>query len=168
MPKLGNPLTYDLLELADQLAEQRGRVSLQKASLRRATSTAYYAAFHALCFVCADELVGWSESDDLEPIYRSVEHREARKRLTSQEALQRFGRFLDIGSAFETLQKRRHDADYASPGGTAVFRGWSGSIRDWASDSIALARQLVDALEQLDPPQRRQLAILLIAKARTP
>lgn len=56
MARLGNPLVYDLLVVADMLAEQRGRRNLQKAAIRRAISSAYYAVFHGLCFVCTRAL----------------------------------------------------------------------------------------------------------------
>ncbi len=54
--RFGNPLVYDLLDVAEALAEQRGRRNLQKAAMRRAVSSAYYAVFHGLCFVCTRAL----------------------------------------------------------------------------------------------------------------
>jgi hypothetical protein len=51
----------DLLDLADYLARREsGRP--KQVSLRRAIATAYYGLFHALAFLCADTLVGWSKS----------------------------------------------------------------------------------------------------------
>lgn len=158
MPRLGNPLVYDLLEIAEALAKQLGRTNLRKASMRRAVSTSYYAVFHALCFVCADELVRWSRSDEIEPIYRSVEHGFVRKQLASKQAAAIGSQVLAIGAAFTDLQKRRHAADYMPPG----LRIDAGSTRE----ALLLARQVIETIEALDDVQRRRLAILLIARPR--
>ncbi|PWB94492.1 hypothetical protein [Methylosinus sporium] len=49
----------DLLGLADELAgREAGRP--KQASLRRAVATAYYAVFHTLAKLCADQLIGAS------------------------------------------------------------------------------------------------------------
>lgn len=53
MPKLGDPLVYDLLEVSTSLAKTRDRTNLRKAAMRRGVSSSYYAVFRALCFVCA-------------------------------------------------------------------------------------------------------------------
>lgn len=158
MSRLDNPLVHDLLEIAGGLAQQSGGTSLREAAARRAVSTSYYAAFHALCFVCADELVGWSRDDDLGPIYRSVEHNFARKQLASRQAAMIGAEILAIGAAFTDLQKRRHAADYMPPG----LRIDAGSTRD----ALTLARQIIHAIEALGETQRRRLAILLIARPR--
>lgn len=158
MPRLGNPLVYDLLEVAATLSESAGRQNLRKAALRRGVSASYYAVFHALCFVCASELVGWSRGEELEPIYRSVEHGGARKRLSGKDAARVGADVLAIGANFATLQDRRHLADYAPPALPVS--------RNWASESLTLATRAITAIEQLEPAQRRRLAILLIARPR--
>lgn len=158
MPRLGNSLVYDLLDVADELARLAGRGDLRKAAQRRAVSTAYYAVFHALCFICADELVRWSRSDDLDPIYRSVEHGFARKALAGPRAAAIGQPVLSIGAAFTDLQKRRHAADYMPPG-LQVAAGW-------AAETIELAKQTISAIEQLGEVERRRIAILSIARPK--
>ncbi len=158
MARLGNPLVYNMLELADELARARGTPNHRKAAMRRAVSTAYYAVFHALCFVCASALVGWSQSENVDPIYRSVEHGFAKKRLASRDAVSIGVEVVQIGASFTALQDRRHSADYASPG---LPVSPSATI-----ETVELARQTVAAVEALDERQRLRLAILLIARQR--
>lgn len=158
MGRLGNPLVYNLLELADGLARAQGTPNQRKAAMRRAVSTAYYAVFHALCFVCASELVGWSRSDDLDPVYRSVEHGFAKKRLGSRDAALIGIEVVAIGASFTALQDRRHSADYAGPG---LIVSRSATV-----ETVELARQAVAAIEALGERQRLRLAVLLIARQR--
>lgn len=158
MPRLANTLVYDLFEVADELAGLAGRGNLRKAAQRRAVSTAYYAVFHALCFLCADELVRWSRSEEIDPIYRSVEHGFASKMLASKRAAAIGAPVLRIGAAFTDLQKRRHASDYMPPG-LRIPLGW-------ATETIELAKQTITAIEQLGDVERRRIAILLIARPR--
>jgi hypothetical protein len=75
----------DLLEVADHLA-RRDPGRPKQVSLRRAIATAYYAVFHALAFLCANTLVGWSQSwRAVTPIYRSLDHGSARKLFAHRE-----------------------------------------------------------------------------------
>ncbi|GJD64875.1 hypothetical protein [Methylobacterium frigidaeris] len=157
MPRLGNPLVYDLLDVADALAEQGGRRNLQKAAMRRAVSSAYYAVFHGLCFVCARALGVWTRDAALvEPIYRLLDHGQVRKRLATREAAELGPVIAEIGVAFADLQDRRHKADHSPPG------------LDISRDAtrIAVARKTIPDLESLDDDQRRRLAVLLITKTR--
>jgi len=158
MPRLGNPIVYDLLEVAETLAHQSGRMNLRKASMRRAVSTAYYAVFHGFCFVYASVIVGWSRTGELEPVYRMLDHGQARKRLTSAEAAEIGPVVARIGATFAFLEERRHLADY-SPPALLVNKNETLAI-------VARAREAVEALESLGDDQRRKLAILLITKAR--
>ena len=159
MARLGNPLVYDLLVVADTLAMQRGRKGLRKASMRRAVSSAYYAVFHALCFVCASQLVGWSKANDLlEPVYRMLDHGSVKNRLTGKEAAAMVPAILEIGARFKDLQEARHNADYRTP---ALELS-----RDLTLQHIAEARRVVDLIEALPPEDRLKLAILLVTKAR--
>ena len=158
MARLGNPLVYDLLDVADGLAARTGRGNLRKASMRRAVSSAYYAAFHALCFVCASELVGWGRTDLIEPVYRILDHGTAKNRLTGKEAAAMPPEILEIGTRFKDLQEARHEADYRPPSLTVR--------RDETLSHIAEARRIVDLIESLDTEHRLKLAILLITKAR--
>lgn len=159
MARLGNPLVYDLLEVADTLASQRGRKSLRKASMRRAVSSAYYAVFHALCFVCASQLAGWSKANDLlEPVYRMIDHGSAKNRLTGKEAAAMSLAILEIGSRFKDLQEARHEADYRTPALEVSL--------DRTLQHIAEARRVIDLIESLASEDRLKLAILLVTKAR--
>jgi hypothetical protein len=159
MARLGNPLVYDLLVVADTLAMQGGRKGLRKASMRRAVSSAYYAVFHALCFVCAGQLVGWSKANDLlEPVYRMLDHGSIKNRLTGKEAAAMAPAILEIGSRFKDLQEARHEADYRTP---ALEVSHDRTLRQ-----IAKAREVIDLLEALLPEDRLKLAILLVTKAR--
>ncbi|AYO85689.1 hypothetical protein [Methylobacterium brachiatum] len=158
MSRLGNPLVYDLLDVAESLARQSGRMNLRKAAMRRAVSSAYYAVFHAFCFVCASVIVGWKRSAELESVYRMLDHGQIRKRLTSPEAAQIAPDVARIGATFTVLQERRHLANYSSPA-LPVSRNETLAI-------LARAREAVEALESLGDDQRRKLAVLLITKAR--
>ncbi|WP_056188870.1 hypothetical protein [Methylobacterium sp. Leaf113] len=158
MPKLGNPLVYNLLEVADGLALSPGTPNVRKAAMRRAVSTAYYAVFHALCYLCADELVGWSRTGTHDPIYRSVDHGSAKTRLAGKAAERIGSTVLAIGAAFTKLQDDRHAADYASPVLPVSL--------ERTQTIIASARQTIALIEELQKPQRLELAILLVAKPR--
>lgn len=158
MPKLGNPLVYDLLDVAQELASGEDGRSVRPAALRRAVSSAYYAVFHALCFVCADALVGWSRTDLLERVYRLLDHGTAKKRLGGREAAALAPAILEIGIRFADLQEARHAADYASPG-LAVHPIETLGV-------IAVAQRTVTLIEDLTRDERLKLAILLIARQR--
>ena len=127
--------------------------------MRRAVSTAYYAVFHALCFLCADELVAWAKGDIHGPIYRSVDHGVAKKRLAERSAQSIGPTILDIGVAFTKLQEERHAADYAGPGLIVSLAR--------TSESILLAKQTINLIEELNDSERLRLAVLLIAKPRS-
>ena len=113
----------------------RGLISAGRASLtlqppatqpnqeaaRRAVSTAYYAAFHALTASNADTLVG-TPTDQLTTdawlrVYRRLDHGNAREQLRQnrQNFSARAATFTDL---FLDLQNERHNADY-NP--TAIF-----------------------------------------------
>lgn len=159
MARSRNTLAADLLEIADTLAAQKGRQTLRKAAIRRAVSSAYYAVFHELCYVCADQLGVWTKGDDLrEPVYRLLDHGIARSRLTGKEAAAIAPDILRIGTLFKDLQEARHGADYKSSA-MAVSQ-------DWALSQIAEARQIIELIETLTPDDRLKLAILLVTKAR--
>ncbi len=159
MARSKNPLVDDFLEVAVALTEQGGRASLRRASLRRAVISAYYAVFHALCFVCASELVGWRKANDLiEPVYRMLDHGTAKNRLIGKDAASISPVVRQIGTGFRNLQEARHDADYRTPA-LELPRGLT-------LQHIAETRRIVDLVEALPPEDRLKLAILLVTKAR--
>ncbi|MCJ2060554.1 hypothetical protein MKL09_29015 [Methylobacterium sp. J-048] len=149
----------DLLEVADILTAQKGRQNLRKAAMRRAVSSAYYAVFHELCYLCADQLGMWSKANDLlEPVYRLLDHGIARSRLVSKDAAAICPEVLQIGTLFKDLQEARHGADYKTSAMPVS--------QDWALSQIADARRIVELIEGLSPDDRLKLAILLITKTR--
>ena len=158
MPRLGNPLVYALLEIAADLATRKGHVNVRKVAMRRSVSSAYYAVYHALCFVCADELVGWSRTTTLEPMYRLLDHGLAKRRLNGRDAAAISSLILEIGTQFADLQEARHAADYAPPA-LAVRQ-------DETLNLIAVAKRTVALIEALGKEDRLKLAVLLIAKPR--
>ena len=85
------------------------------AAIRRAISTAYYAAFHALAASNANVLIG-SVGDQLTRdawlrIYRRLDHRHARTQLEHNRA--NFSATAQIfADLFRDLQNERHNADY--------------------------------------------------------
>lgn len=115
-------LHSDLLEQANHLAAREPKRPKQ-ASLRRATSTAYYALFHFLVDEATRYLVGGGAQRERlrSHVARSFEHRQmkdaAQKFLRGSHpwALQRDAlprEVFEIANAFVSLQQERHDADY--------------------------------------------------------
>ncbi len=147
----------DLLDIAVDLArrEQAGRP--KQASLRRAISTAYYAIFHALAYLCADELVGWAKPWEVfTPIYRSLEHGRAKE--TFKRISGRHGADAVIGQTFILLQERRHAADY-DPSPFPFGRAET-------LDLIEQARQAIARIAMLTDEERLLVATQLIARTR--
>jgi uncharacterized protein (UPF0332 family) len=149
----------ELLEIADELVRRETRRPRQ-ASLKRAISTAYYALFHRLCLLCADELVGWTRPWDLvTPIYRTMDHGTAKRLFQQTRDGQLLGQAVsDIGKVFQLLQEQRHIADY-DPRPLSFGRAE-------VIDLISQARQATDAIERLQPDTKLRLAIYLAAKHR--
>lgn len=106
---------HDLLKTARELlASNRGKP--RQSNLHRATSTAYYALFHALAKCCADMLVGGTGSDRSGPawaqVYRSLNHAFAKKACRTK-ALEKFPQEIqDFANMFVQMQSKRHEADY--------------------------------------------------------
>lgn len=149
----------DLLMLADELAgRDTGRP--RQASLRRAVATAYYAVFHALAKMCADQLIGPSKSWEVyTPVYRALDHGAARRVL--QEA--RIGQARDadvarIGMIFIDLAAKRIEADYVPE----PFKFSRGEVKD----SIRQARGAVSMIDALPPETKLRLAVRFVTKSR--
>lgn len=159
MRRLPRPLVSAQIDLAIRLIEIGGPDALRQVALRRAVSGAYYAVFHALCAVCADEMVGWSQTGTLDPIYRTLDHRTVRKRLAGAKAAAIADALPRIGASFANLQDHRHNADYEPP------------KRLYSPRQVRLlvdeAQAAIDLIEALEPRgQRLKLAVLLIAHER--
>lgn len=121
-------LSADLLVVASQLA-QLGRGRPSQASLRRAVSTAYYAAFHSVVEASTAFAAGAGNPgrDVRAFLSRSVSHtslnsickdvaggnwpKQVAKRLGRSPALPSVS-LRDIGNRFVQLQQSRHLADY--------------------------------------------------------
>jgi hypothetical protein len=148
----------DLLDIAADLARRQQSGRRRQASLRRAISTAYYALFHALAYLCANRLVGWSKSwEVVTPIYRTLDHgraKDAFKRISDQHG----SHIAIIGQTFILLQDRRHTADYdPSP----FPFGRSETL-----DLIEQVRQAMARISVLTDDERLLVATRLIARTR--
>lgn len=104
------------LELAYQLASASA-TRPKKVLLRRALSTAYYAAFHNAAQTMADLLVGRTagarKSVPWIQMYRALEHRRARDVCSNVGLLYRFPAGIrEFANTFMMLQDKRHAADY--------------------------------------------------------
>ena len=154
----------DLLDIAGRLAQLEDGKPRQ-ASLRRAISTAYYALFHALARLCADELVKYGNPWDVySPIYRTMDHSRA-KQVFRQISGRRGTHITVIGETFILLQEYRHWADY-DPSPFALGRT-KGVGRYETLDLIEQARRAIIQIESLAPEDRLFIATQLIARTRT-
>lgn len=85
-------------------------------SLRRATSSAYYAMFHCLARNCADLLVGGTNAvrskHAWRQTYRALEHGFA-KSACKDGIVAKFPKAVeDFANNFVSMQEKRHAADY--------------------------------------------------------
>lgn len=113
----------------------------REAALRRAVSSAYYAVFHALCRLCADELAGVTAPvEDRAIVYRSVEHRLLRELQRSPRLSQTAQNIL---AQAVTLQEKRHLTDYDPRpqkfGGRAAVLSLVRSAEDAVAEIAALS-----------------------------
>jgi hypothetical protein len=150
----------DLLRIADDLTAHGGSGRPRQAYLRRSLSTTYYALFHALAKMCADELVGVAQAggEAWVRVYRALEHGFAKNALT-QSNIQALGTTAKAFSvAFVELQEKRHIADYDPkpfPFGRKATRGY-----------IQQARNAIASLGQLKSEERRVIATSVLLKSR--
>lgn len=144
----------DLLRLALDLTDRdKGRP--KQASMRRAASTAYYALFHALLEVFADQAVGSGAPWDVyEQVYRFPDHASLATRLHLVNDM----RVKSIASTFARLHQERLKADY-DPKPFPL-----GKIE--ILESISLAREAVVAVRSLNTTQRRLIVAGLLSKRR--
>lgn len=150
----------DLLTLAEELAEREPRRP-RRTSLRRAATTAYYAVFHALAKMCADQLVGASRPWDLyTPLYRSLDHGAARKTFERARKGLPGGDVTTIGLAFISLQDARIEADY--------FPEPFKYSRREVKDLILEARSAVAAIDSLPSEIKLRLAVQFLTRRADP
>lgn len=101
-----------LLQLAEELMSPPRRGRPRQVRLRRAVSSAYYAAFHYLCAQATDLLVGTGErqSKRYGLVYRSFDHREIRAACVQSGVYTE--EVKDCARNFVELQAARLEADY--------------------------------------------------------
>ena len=92
----------------------RGNRRPKDVALRRAVSDSYYAVFHALCQLSADNLVGviHRNSEAWRRLYRGHEHGKLKIEFKNSAIRNIDPSFARIGAAFVQLQEARHIADY--------------------------------------------------------
>ncbi len=146
-----------LLALAEELAAKSERSPTLR---RRAVSTAYYAVFHALAELCADELLGsetGKRSNEYIRIYRSLDHGTLKTAfgtapLNSVSALQK------IGNRVVRLQSERIRSDYLPQ--QSLYTS------DQSIDLVKSARTSMFSISKLSREERRTLAVSLLFKNR--
>lgn len=105
----------DLIASANILVTScKGKPS--QVSLRRATSSAYYALFHCLAPNCADLLVGGTNAirsrHAWRQTYRALEHGFAKSACKDGIIAQFPKPVEDFANCFVSMQEKRHAADY--------------------------------------------------------
>jgi hypothetical protein len=145
-----------LLALAEELAQTSAKSFTLK---RRAVSTAYYAVFHALAKLCADELLGGTEprSDEYVRVYRALEHGTL-KTVFKTPPLNGIVDLQRIGNRVVVLQSERIRSDYLPS--QALY------TRDECSGLVQSAKSAVRAIAALSQGDRRALAVSLLFKNR--
>lgn len=147
----------ELLEIAKALAESRHRGGVSAVAMRRSVSTSYYAVFHALARLCADELIGDEASSDWERIYRALDHGQAKTDLLALAAETKEQALGRIAGTFGDLQLDRHAADYDPRKAFSALE---------ADSWLLFAKEAVSELERLEAGLRRRLAVRLMLKMR--
>jgi uncharacterized protein (UPF0332 family) len=148
-----------LLDAAELLAHANTGRPVQ-AFLKRAVSTAYYAAFDALASECANTLISsdarrttraWAQ------VYRALDHSVARS--ACQQAKQRGfpDEIVVFADVFMQLQEARHEADY---------NPLSKFSRSEAVALIELSEAGIRSLRQADAPHRRAFVAWVLLKRR--
>jgi hypothetical protein len=130
--------------------------------MRRAVSTAYYAMFHALCRLCADQLVGGKheKTPAWQRVYRAIEHKTAKNALLRKEVTDLHPILTTFGVTFAILQDKRVAADY-DPVSFAIYFDETNSLVDQADSAIK-------SLYDIDDDLKRNLATILLIRVRQP
>jgi len=144
-----------LLELANKLAEDGAHSLTLK---RRAVSTAYYAVFHALAKLCADEMLEDRRSSEYERIYRALDHGTLKTAFNSQP-LSQIPEIKTIGNRAVMLRSERNRSDYLPSQHLYT--------KTQCLDLVRSARIAVAALGRWSDEHRRTLAVHLLSKNRS-
>ena len=134
----------------------------RQSELRRAVSAAYYAMFHALARLCADELAGASGSANAlgswSQTYRSLEHGYARSQCENQGAMAQFApEIRGFAEVFIGMQVDRQNAEYSPDG---VYD------RTIVTEQVETARQAIELLAAAPQPHRRAFALHVLLRQR--
>ena len=152
----------DLIESANILVKScKGKPS--QVSLRRATSSAYYAMFHCLSRNCADLLVGATKAARSKhawrQAYRALEHGFAKNACKDVTIISKFPKAIeDFANNFVAMQEKRHGADYDP------------SVRLAKSEVMAdikLAREAIVEFQNAPAKDRRAFAAHVLFKKRS-
>lgn len=144
----------DLLKVAESLAKKKGR---NEAALRRAASTAYYAAFHALCEVVANSICSKENAALYERVYRMIDHGHIN---AERNHFQFDADVARIRLALDNLRQTRIEADY-------IPTTFGRSSRD-VLDLITTAAEVICNIRALGDAQREQLAFNLLISPSKP
>lgn len=145
-----------LLETSEVLLKQK---SYSAAFRRRAVSSAYYAAFHALAALCVGAFVPKPRSEEeLLRVYRALDHGQLRTAF-QQSVIKDHAALKDIAPLLIKLQQERHRADYLPPD-SDLFP------ENEVKDLIEQARLAIYLIEHLSEADSRALATLLLFKER--
>lgn len=150
----------DLIKTAKELAGS-GDGKPRQSNLRRATSTAYYALFHALARCCADSLVGGPSAQRSKPawrqVYRALEHGFS-KNACQHGAISRFPQEIqDFANMYVQMQDKRHTADYDPD---------AKSFKSAVMNDIAAAEVAIDDFTSTSLKDRRAFAAFVLFKHR--
>ena len=161
-----------LLEQAEALIEAPVAGPPRQVNLRRGVSTAYYAVFHFILTVAADEFIGVTKRHNAHYslVYRSVDHRTLRE--LCEEAIktspkEKYIKYIPanglgknvqaFAAATLELQKKRHSADYDP------------SYRVKTSDvklTIETARSAIRRFNLASPKRKKAFVTLLLFPPR--
>lgn len=152
-------ISADLVEVARHLAQNPSKGRLKQAHTRRAISTAYYALFHALATLCANELVGVGKAKSAAwaRTYRALEHGFAKSALIELARRTRDQEIELLAEAFVSLQQDRHDADYDPQ---KTFQPAD------ATSGVSVAEFALSALSRLTDEMKLELATTLVMRTR--
>ena len=150
----------DLLHTArDLLAVSGGKP--RQANLHRATSTAYYAMFHALAGCAADLLIGGTNSarhkDTWKQVYRAIDHRAAKEACKPAKIAHLPQEIQDFANMFAALQEKRHNADY-----DPTCR----STKSAVAVDINQAQVVIEKFQSASAKDKRAFVALVMFKAR--
>jgi len=146
-----------LLALARELADADSD-AVQPFRLRRATSTAYYALFHAISAEAADRLAG-AGAPEWGRVHRALEHRQCRDECAriAKEGAMGSG-IRECAGHFTTLYDARQRADYDPV--------WQVTPA-LASAQVAGATAAISGLLDSPENERRAFVVRVLFKTRT-